>query len=159
MSYDNGKYQVVTREWFGLTDKHGGGFTSPYTKGSATCVAKLARWYPRGPITIKKIGLRVLATLNTPATNGSVDMFYYRIYKDAVVAATDGVWAYDADRLALYGVASKDVDVDVPVASYVTIKTSSPYTADGTADNGTVTGSFAFFIDWIPKFDAKNEIY
>jgi hypothetical protein len=149
MSYDSQKYQVVTRTWFGLTDKHGGPFTSPYEKGSATCVAKLARWYPRGPITVKKIGMRVLATLGTPATNASCDGFYYRLYKDAVVAATDAVWADDTYKTALYGDA----------ATYLTIKTSSSYTHDATVDAGTIKGSFAFFIDWIPKFDAKNEIY
>jgi hypothetical protein len=159
MSYDSQKYQVVTRTWFGLTDKHGGPFTSPYTKGSATCVAKLARWYPRGPMTVKKIGMRVLATISTPATNASCDGFYYRLYKDGVVAATDMVLADDTNRIALYGVASKTVDVDVDAATYLTIKTSSSYMGDGTVDAGTINGSFAFFIDWIPRFDAKNEIY
>jgi hypothetical protein len=159
MSYDSQKYQVVTRKWFGLTDKFGGDYTTAYTKGSATCVAKLARWYPRGPITIKKFGLRVLATLSTPATNGSCDGFYYRLYKDAVVAATDAVWGDDTYKTALYGIASKDVDVDVDAATYLTIKTSSSYMHDGTVDAGTISGSFAFFIDWIPQYNSKNEIY
>jgi hypothetical protein len=157
-SYDSGKYGVITRTWFGLTDKHGGGYTSAYTKGSATCVAKLARFYPRGPISIRKIGMRVLATISTPATNASCDGFYYRLYKEGVVAATDMVLADDTNRVALYGVASKAVNVNVTAGSYITIKTSSSYTGDGTVDAGSINGSFAFFIDWVPKYSSKNDL-
>jgi hypothetical protein len=35
------------------------------------------------------------------------------------------------------------VDVDVDAATYITIKTSSSYTGDATADNGTINGSSA----------------
>jgi hypothetical protein len=156
-SYDAGKYGVVTRTWFGLTDKWGGGFTSAYTKGSATCVNKLAKCYMKGPITIKKFGIMVLATLGTPATAPN-DGFYYRLYKNTTVVATDIIYAHTAARSpSLGGIASKEFTgvkgIDIDAGTYIKIKTSTPYTADGTVEAGTITGSFAFFIDWVPKFE------
>lgn len=166
MAYDSDRYGVITREWFGLTDKWGGRFTTAYTKGSATCVTKLAYWYPRGPITVKKIGIKVLATLGTPATAPS-DGFYYRVRKSssgligaayATNIGTDIIYAHTALRTVLGGIASKEVDVDVAAGKFITVKTSTPYTAKGTVEAGTINGSFAFFIDWIPLYSSKHEI-
>jgi hypothetical protein len=133
----------------------GGGF-SALTKGSATCVTKIKKWYPKGPIDIKKIGMQVVATAATPATNASCDGFYYRVYKSGVVAATDLVLFDDTNRIAQYEIASKEVDLSLAEGSYISIKTSSSYTGDGTVDAGTISGSFAFFIDWVPKYSAKH---
>jgi hypothetical protein len=151
-AYDAGKYGVITRTYFGLTDKLGGGFTSPYTKGSATTVVKLKRFYPRGPIKILKVGLQVLATLGTPAT-APPDGFYYRLSKGGGVIATDFVTAQTTGRVALYGIASKPItatDGVIAAGDYISIKTSTPYTMDATVEAGTINGSFAFFIDWVP---------
>lgn len=153
-SYDAGKYGVITRTFFGLTDKLGGGYTSPYTKGSATTVVKLKRFYPKGPIKILKMGLQVLATLGTPATAPS-DGFYYRMSKGGGVIGTDFVTAQTTGRLALYGIASKPLtatDAVIAAGDYISFKTSTPYTMDGTVEAGTINGSFAFFIDWVPYF-------
>jgi hypothetical protein len=155
--YDNAKYGVITRTFFGLHDKFGGGYTSAYTKGSATTVVKLARFYPKGPIKILKVGLQVLATLGTPAT-APPDGFYYRLSKAGGVIATDFVTAQTTGRLALYGIASKPItatDGVIAAGDYISIKTSTPYTMDGTVEAGTIKGSFAFFIDWVP-YNAKD---
>lgn len=156
-SYDSGKYGVITRTFFGLTDKLGGGFTSSYSKGSATTVVKLKRFYPRGPIKILKMGLQVVATLGTPAT-APCDGFYYRLSKGGGVIATDFVTAQTTGRLALYGIASKPLtstDAVIAAGDYISIKTSTPYTMDGTVEAGTINGSFAFFIDWVPYYSTN----
>lgn len=154
--YDSGKYGVITRTFFGLHNKLGGGYTSAYTKGSATTTVKLKRFYPKGPIKILKVGLQVLATLGTPAT-APPDGFYYRLGKGSGVIATDWVLAQTTGRIPLYGIASKPITATTGVIAagdYITIKTSTPYTADGTVEAGTINGSFAFFIDWVPVPDA-----
>ena len=150
--YDASKFGVVTRTWFGLTDKFGGGYTTMYTKGSATTVVKLKRHYPKGPIRILKMGLQVLATLGTPATAPS-DQFYWRLSKAGGVIGTDLIAADTTNRVALYGIASKELtstDCVIAAGDYISIKTSTPYTANGTVEAGTINGSFAFFIDWVP---------
>ena len=156
-SYDAGKYGVITRTWFGLTDKWGGGFTSAYTKGSATCVNKLAKCYMKGPITIKKFGIMILATVSTPATAPS-DGFYYRLYKNTTVVATDFVSVSDTGGFqTIAEIASKEFTglsgIDIDAGTYLKIKTSTPYTDAGTVEAGTIGGSYAFFIDWVPKFE------
>lgn len=152
--YDSDKYSVITRTFFGLHDKLGGGYTSAYTKGSATTVVKLKRFYPKGPIKILKMGLQVLATLGTPAT-APPDGFYYRLSKGGGVIATDFVTAQTTGRVALYGIASKSLtstDAIIAAGDYISFKTSTPYTMDGTVEAGTINGSFAFFIDWVPHY-------
>jgi len=164
MSYANDKFSVITRTWFGRTNKHGGGYTAPFTFGSATTADKVARWYPKGPIKVLKIGHQILATLSTPATGGAIDAVPYRMYKSSAAAAakdtliaSNAVKADDTDREALYNIGSKETIASAEVESgrFITVRTASPVTGDATAGDGTVGGSVAFFIDWIPKYSTK----
>ena len=165
-TYDAGKFHVINRTWFGLTKKHGGDVAAAYTFGSATGVTHLTRWYPKGPIKVLKTGARVLATLGTPASNADVEYKPIRVYKSSAAGASLNtliasykIIAADTSRLALYGVASKETmaSAEVEAGRYISIRSGSPTTADGTADNGTVNGSVAFFIDWRPHYDPSSE--
>jgi hypothetical protein len=164
--YDDAKYGVISRKWFGLTKKLGGDTAGGYTLGSATAITHLARWYPKGPINIIKCGLRVLATLATAATNSSLERMPVRFYKSSASAASqdtviDSFNLYVGDNAAnpgIFGIASGGKTLSSPeveAGRFITIRTGSVTTAGGTepGTNGTVFGSLAFFVDWVPRFD------
>lgn len=166
MSYSNDKYSVVNRTWFGLTKKHGGEAASGYTIGSATTADQLARWYPKGPLKVLKVGHRVLATLSTPATAGAIDMAPYRIYKSSssgtaktTLIASNAIVADDTNIEALYAVGSKETiaSEEVEAGRFLTIRTASPTTGAGTTGDGTIGGTVAFFIDWVPKYSTSGK--
>ena len=164
--YDDAKYGVISRKWFGLTKKFGGDCAAGYTLGSATAITHLARWYPKGPINIIKCGLRVLATLSTGATNASTERVPVRFYKSSGAGASQetvldsfNINVGDhADTPAIRTIASGGKSLSSPeveAGRFITIRTGSVTTAGGTAPgtNGTVYGTLAFFIDWQPRFD------
>lgn len=167
-AYDAAKFHSIRRKWFGLTNKLGGEFTSAYTFGSATAATKLLRWHPKGPIRILKVGHMIVATLSTPASNADVELQPYRVYKSSAAGASHNtqiasqvITARDTGRESLWAIASKTgssiASAEVEAGRYISIRTGSPTTGDGTVDNGTVGGSVAFFIDYVPKYDPSNE--
>ena len=164
--YDDGKYGVISRKWFGLTKKFGGDCAYGYTLGSATAITHLARWYPKGPINIIKCGLRVLATLATAATNSSTERMPVRFSKSSAAGASqttliDSFNLYVGDNAnapAIRTIASGGKTLSSPeveAGRFITIRTGTVTTAGGTepGTNGTVSGTVAFFIDWVPRFD------
>jgi hypothetical protein len=165
--YDDGKYGVISRKWFGLTTKLGGDVqtTGLYTIASATAITHLARWYPKGPINIIKCGLRVLATLSTGATANQTEILPVRFYKSSAAGASmntliDSFSCYVGDHTSnpgQYGIASGGKALSSPeveAGRYITIRTGTTTTAGGTESTvGTVDGTVAFFIDWVPRFD------
>jgi len=165
MPYDDAKYGVINRKWFGLTKKLGGDCADGYEIGSATAQTHLARWYPRGPIKVLKVGFMVLGSLSTPATNADVELVPLRFYKSSsagasldTLIASDGIVACDTGRNSQYEIASKETiaSPEIEAGRFISIRTGSPTSGDGTVDNGTVGGSLAFFIDWIPKHEGEN---
>lgn len=141
--YDDAKFGVIERVWFGLTTKHGGQAGSPLTFNE-TEANKVTRWYPKGPIVIKKFGLRVLATMGkgeevfTLFKNGSTSV-------GKVVASTTGA-PYSQPANAIN---SSPTVSTVPEGDYLTLLAST---------NVCSTGSVAFFIDFHRAFDgADNE--
>jgi len=163
MPYDDDKYGVITRQWFGLTKKMGGHASAGYVFGSrATKTAHVARWYPRGPIECVKFGMMTLATLSTPATKDEADQFPGLLYtkNGASLAASFDILTADASS-AVYGshrkpyaIASTRTFTGVLATNqrsqYITIKTGRPQSDGGTVGKGTTGGSVAFFIDWKP---------
>jgi hypothetical protein len=166
-AYDAAKFHVIKRKWFGLTKKFGGDVADGYTFASATASTKLIRWSPKGPIKILKVGHMILATLGTPATNADVELQPYRVYKAVSAAshttqiATQVITARDTGREALFSIASKEgsalASQEVEAGMHISIRSGSPTTGDGTVDNGTVDGTVAFFIDYVPHYDPSNE--
>lgn len=164
--YDDAKYGVVSRKWFGLTKKLGGDCAAGYTIGSATAITQLARWYPKGPIDIIKCGLRVLATLATAATNSSTERLPVRFYKSSAAGAShntliDSFNLYVGDNAnapGIFTIASGGKSLSSPeveAGRFISIRTGTVTTAGGTepGTNGTVSGTVAFFVDWSPRFD------
>jgi len=161
--YSDSKFGVIQRKWFGLTAKHGGDGTV-YTFGSATTTTHLARWYPRGPIEIQKVGYFVAATMVGAATNkGRRQIRFYTRGASAssvgnLVPATCGtVSAYTFNSTTSLTV------TQCKAGEYLTIKSGTPRTykaagySSGTAVQGTVNGSVAFFVDYVPKFDVDGK--
>lgn len=141
--YDDAKYNVIERQWFGLTTKHGGqaasGITFNETEG-----AKVARWYPKGPILVKKFGLRVLATMGKGEEvfvlfkNGSSRI-------GTVVASTTGLNYTQPDNAVND---SPDSDyATIPEGDYLTLHAST---------NVCSTGTIAFFVDFTRAFDGAG---
>lgn len=153
--YDDGQYGVITRKWFGLTKKMGGDAATGYTLGTtdATAIAHVARWYPRGPIKVLKAGSFTLATLN----GSGVDRIDARVKVRGASASLAASW--DAFSSAQFTFAS-DISmsaVQVKAGEYLSIRTGTPETDNGTAKNtSTTTGTLAFFVDYVPMFDATK---
>lgn len=171
--YDEGKYGVITRTWFGLTNKMGGQGAAALAplSGSATTETIVTRWYPRGPIKVKKVGFRCVATASAAANaTGASDraLIPINFYKSSVAGvARTTLIASDAIKIhptavtycPLWTLGSKEImaSAEVEAGRFVTIFAATPLSNAGTAAEarGTtlVSGSFAFFVDWVPKYD------
>jgi hypothetical protein len=175
--YDDSKFGVIKRKWFGLTRKHGGDlpglitvstsndtyYSGGYEPGSATTVTHVARWYPKGPITVKKVGYFVMATMVGKATvKGRREFRFYTRGASAsvcgkVLPATCGtVSAYTFNSMTTLTVAQ------CKAGEYMTITSGTPVTykttyALGTVTRGTVNGTLAFFVDYVPQYDASGK--
>jgi hypothetical protein len=110
--------------------------------------------------------------MSTPATNSDVEYLPVRVYKssgggtaNSVLLFSFNVIAEDTSRTALFANASDITpsSYEVEAGRFITFVTGSPTTTNGTADNGTIggtlaffldwAGTLAFFLDWAPKFD------
>ena len=160
-SYDDAKFGVIQRTWFGLSKKWGGDRPNArvasgqgcFGTTDATSKTHFAKWYPRGPITMLKAGAMGLATI----VNASVDRIPMRVLTRGASASV-GCSLY-LTKLAPAGVASTITFSvrQVKAGEYIAIKTGTPQTDNGTAANtATTTGTVAFFIDWVRRYDAAG---
>ncbi len=161
-TYDDNKYGVITRKWFGLTTKHGGDRTlgvGGYTIGSAaTCVAKVARWYPRGPIKLVKAGIMVLATLQKRVASNTE--LRHRFFADGASASVGITVTHDpgtATQVAPYTISSSVTITrsKVKAGAYMMIKTATPQSDENSRRTSSVLGTLAYFVDYKPAFDNK----
>jgi len=157
--YDDSRFGVIQRKWFGLTKKHGGDVAAGYTLATAdgTVVSHLARWYPRGPIRMVKAGSFTLATI----TNASTDLETARIKTRGASASVGTTWYYKstATAVAPRTVASTTTFTvrQVKAGEYITIETATRTTDKGTnAITASTTGTLAFFIDYVPTYDVDG---
>jgi hypothetical protein len=134
-SYDDAKYGIVERQWFGLPITHGGqGSVVTFNETAAT---KIKRWYPRGPIQIQKIGVKTLATLG----KGEEDfVFKFDTTRQFVITAST--------TSAPYTVASRTVNDSLSAGSYLSCLAST---------NVCSTGSVAIFVDFRRKFGTRHD--
>ena len=159
VKYDDAKFGVIQRHWFGLTKKCGGDSAGGFTFGTvdATVIDHVSRWYPKGPIKLKKFGALVLATI----INTSADKVTARLYKDTGVEASLNVKHTSTD-VSQYTINSTVTFTSATVGpgTYIAIDTATPDTDDGTAANTCTTkGSVAFFVDYHPIYhDSKWDI-
>lgn len=131
--YDDAKFGIIERHWFGLPETCGGDCNTAFTLVNDS--TKVKRFYPRGPIYIKKFGVFHVATQG--GTDSVITLARNSSTLATVVASTDS---------APYTIASKTVNKSCDAGSYLTI-----------SNGGTVaTGSVAFFIDYHRKFDQAD---
>jgi len=97
-SYDDAKYGVINRKWFGLTKKHGGDAADGYTFATtdATVIEHVARWYPKGPIDIVKFGAKVLASI-TAGSQDYTDRIPAKLKTRGASASVAGTFSFDID--------------------------------------------------------------
>lgn len=155
--YHDDKFGVITRKWFGLTKKHGGDCADGYTIGSAaTCVAKVARWYPRGPITLVKAGVMVLATLQKRVASNLE--LRHRFRADGASGSLGIECIHDvgtATKTAPWTISSSVTITRALVSAgdYMTIKTATPQSDSSTRLTSSVLGTLAYFVDYKPCYD------
>ena len=153
-SYDDAKYGVIERKWFGLTKKWGGETAAGYTLGTtdATAIAHLAQWYPQGPILLVKAGSFTMATLN----GSGVDRIDARVKVRGASASLAASWNAFASAAKSFASDITMAAARVKVGEYVSIRTGTPETDKGTAKNtSTTTGTLAFFVDYKRAYDVK----
>lgn len=157
--YDDAKFGVINRAWFGLTKKWGGDVAAGFTFGTAhgTSISHLAKWYPRGPIKMIKAGNFVLATL----TNASSDLHQARVRTRGASASAGCSWYIKQTSTAVSQAAFASTTTftvqQVKAGEYVQIMTATPTTDKATRVQATTTGSVAFFVDYVAKFDSTGK--
>jgi hypothetical protein len=161
-AYDDAKYGVIRRQWFGLINSWGGdGGTTGVTFGSATVTTHVKGWYPPGPIKIKKVGYLVMCTMVGKATNKGRRRFkfYTRGASASVICATANASAGTVAARTIASVTTFTVS-QCKKGEYISIKSATPVTvcttwALSSQTQGTVNGTVAFFIDWYPTYGAS----
>lgn len=159
-AYDDAKYGVLRRTWFGLMKAWGGSGIAEdaFTFSSATKLTHVKGWYPPGPIKIKKVGYLVMCTMVGAATNKGRRRFrfYTRGASASVIGATSPATAGTVAARTIASITTLTVD-HCKAGEYISIDSASARTvcttwALSTAGRGTVNGTLAFFIDWYPKY-------
>ena len=154
MSYNDAKYNVIERKWFGLTKKWGGDCATGYIMtavDSATTLKHMdSGYYPKGPIRIVKWGAMVLATVTATKT---VDLLptYLQLGTAAKVGRMN---LRAASQKVFFGTVAA---IDVADGKAIKIAQATPTTSAGTAAIlGTQGGTVAFFIDYVRRYDSTN---
>jgi len=160
--YDDSRFGVITRKWFGLTKKWGGetatGFTIYTATHGATTISHVAKWYPRGPIKMVKAGAFVMGTV--AHVSGSHPQINGRIRTRGASASSGCTFVAVADATAIQAAIGSTTTFSVrqcKAGEYITVQTSTPTTAKGTRVLSTVTGTVAFFVDYIPTWDSTGK--
>lgn len=154
MAYDDAKYGVIERKYFGLTAKHGGDVAAGYTFGTtdATKAVNIARWYPDGPIRLKKFGYYTLATIAGGAT--FCDYVPARVLVNGSNETSSDLQVRKGNPYVI-GSVTGFTNAVVDAGSYIGIRTGTAVSDDGTdAKSATVTGTVAFFLDYTREFDS-----
>lgn len=169
--YDDSKYGVITRKWFGLTKKWGGDVAAGYVLNAvthgATSVSHLAKWFPRGPIKVVKAGSFAVATLANASSDlhkarlktrgASASMGVLWFIKNTSTSISQAAFASNVPNYTAKGSGSVTYPT-VKAGEYLQIITATPVTDKGTRVQATTTGTVAFFVDYVPKFDAKWDL-
>ena len=164
--YEDSKFGVIKRQWF-LLSKKLGGYSSTARAGAsrgcfgttdATSKTHVTRWYPKGPVKMLKAGSFHQATM----TQASSDLIQARLYTRGASASTGCTWYVKSTSTAVsaFTVASTTTFTvrQVKAGEYISIKTGTPVTDDGTAANtATCTGTVAFFLDYVDTYDSGGK--
>jgi hypothetical protein len=175
--YEDSKYGFRQRKWFGLGAKWGGEAT-PYMYSSfATLtitekgvkaggfymgthdpgtITHVEKWYPSGPILIKKVGVFICSTLNNASGGLANFQFLTRGASASVIGTVQVSSCTESEGTIAASKTSLTVD-QCKAGEYITIKSYEPTTkTNGTEVKATTTGRVAFFIDYVPRFDQSG---
>jgi hypothetical protein len=172
-TYDDGVYGVRMRKWFGLGPK-GGGEGIPFVPGSVATenleiavrygaggfylgtnnpgtISHVEKWFPQGPIQIKKIGVFVCSTL----LNASEGKMRFNFLTRGASASVVGTIVMSTATVAEGAFASKVAltTTKCKAGEYLTIQSCESVTTGGTERKATTTGRPAFFVDYLPLYD------
>lgn len=136
-SYDDSKYGVIERHWFGLPKLAGGGAAAGITFNE-TQAAVVKRFYPRGPIKILKLGVQTLATLGKGEQLFGLCVGGTATVKGTIVASSAS---------APYTIASKTLATTLSAGSYLSLLAST---------NVCSTGTVAVFMDFRRLYDGAK---
>lgn len=161
--YDDSKFGVIQRQWFGLSKKWGGDRLNArvasgqgcFGTTDATVKTHFAKWYPRGPIKMLKAGVMTLASV----TNASVDRIPVRVLTRGASASLGALFYISAVPTVQAEISSTTTFTvsKCKAGEYLTIKTGTPQTDKGTAANtATTLGTVAFFVDYVPTWDVSK---
>lgn len=134
-SYDDAKYGVIERHWFSLPITAGGDAAAGLTFNE-TEATKVKRFYPKGPITIKKLGVLTLATLGKGEQAFNLKIDGSTTMKSVVCSTTSAPGT----------IASVAVNDSLSAGSYLSLIAST---------NVCSTGTCAVFIDFVRKYSSK----
>lgn len=157
MFYEDDKYGQRRRKWFGLPKKWGGDAAAGFGFGTHDpgTLSHVEKWFPEGPIEVRKIGVLVSSTSNN-ASGGLMNFQFLTRGASASVIGTlqfssctesEGALPASKEEAALTVVQCK-------AGEYITVKSYEPTTkTKGTEIKSTTTGAAAFYIDYVPRFD------
>jgi hypothetical protein len=134
--YNDDKYDVIERKWFGLSKANGGDAAAGFTFNE-TQAALIKRYYPKGPIRLLKIGVMTLATLGKGEELIGLTVGGTATVKATIVASTTS---------APYTIASKTLATNLSAGSYLSLLAST---------NVCSTGTVAVFVEFRRFFDSK----
>jgi hypothetical protein len=137
--YSDGVFGDVRRQWFGLTQKHGG--ADAVITFNETRAVKITRHYPKGPIKILKFGVYTAATLGKGEE-------LFRLCVNGTTTPPTGGTVVASTTSAPYTIASVACAKQVNAGSYITLLAST---------NVCSTGSVALFIDYVPVFSNSGK--
>lgn len=162
--YDDSKFGVIQRRWFGLSKKWGGDRPNArvasgqgcFGTTDATSKTHIAKFYPRGPVKLLKAGVMTLASV----TNASVDRIPVRVTTRGASASAGCSFYISAVPTVQAEISSTETFTvrTVKAGEYLAIKTGTPQTDKGTAANtATTLGTVAFFVDYVPTYDSSGK--
>lgn len=161
MRYDDAQYGVYRRKWFGLPKKWGGDSAGGFTFGTHDpgTLTHVEKWYPAGPIDIKKVGVFMASTSNN-ASGGCMNFQFLTRGASASVVATMRCSSCTVNEgtLAASKAGSSLTVSQCKAGEYLTIKSYEPTTRSATASEvkSTTSGAAAFFVDYVPTYDGSH---
>lgn len=136
-NYDDAKYGVIERHWFGLPKTWGGGAAAGLTFNESEATP-IKRFYPKGPIVVEKLGVVALATLGKGEQAFNLKIDGSTTMKSVVCSSASAPGA----------IASIAVNDSLTAGSYLSLVAST---------NACSTGTCAVFIDFRRKYETTGK--
>jgi len=159
--YDDSKFNAVKRRYFGLTKKWGGDAAGGFSFGTHDpgTLTHVEKWFPAGPIEIKKVGVFTASTSNNASGGGLGFRFLTRGASASVIGTMKWASATQAEGV----ISASKIGTALTVTQckkgeYITIMTTEPTTMSATASEvkATTSGAAAFFVDYVRRYSPDS---